>query len=149
MAQGHPSEADAAAMLATMSAAAATPAAAAATPPATPADPATPSSEAAFQPNVVTMTADSNTSLFPLSPADTASGISTLREMGLDEKDAAYLASGKDLWVSPQVRERAETERKRCFADPEWVRAYLNGGMKERALMAAINVRMTAEVREG
>ena len=47
-----------------------------------------------------------------------------------------------------RVRERAVTERRRVMNDPEWVSRYLKGGIEEAKLMAAITVRMVAEVRE-
>ncbi len=119
--------------------------------PAAPAAPATPSAgqasdTASWIPPLVVATDPAG--IGEWSHAQASSAISTLREHGLDEQDAAHLTDGKSFWVAPQVRERAVTERRRVMNDPEWVSRYLKGGIEEAKLMAAITVRMVAEVRE-
>ena len=137
---GMPTEAEVAALMAQLSAAPATPTET--TPPAA-ADPSAPSPI-----NVRTIVATGPLGIGAWSDTQTADAISTLRGFGLDAKDAAYLTSGKDLVVRPEVRERAVAERAKCMADPEWVARYLAGGVVERELMSAIVVRMASEVRE-
>jgi hypothetical protein len=117
-----------------------------------PATPATPSpGQASDSPpaiNVRTINATDPSGVGEWSQAETGSAMNTLREFGLAPDDAAFLESGKELWVSPRVREIAKTELARVKRDPEWVARYLKGGIEEARLMSAISLRLAAPVRE-
>jgi hypothetical protein len=82
-----------------------------------------------------------------LSDKDAASGLNSLREMGLGKDDLAILAGGGTVYVDAATQENARIERDRLMRDPEWTKRYLAGGKAEADQLMACQVRLCATVK--
>jgi len=66
--------------------------------------------------------------------------VEALREQGLHKDHAAFLANGDAPKFSKEAFDQATVNRKLFMADKEWQKRYLDGGIKERSDMIAVNI---------